>query len=216
MDMQNVAIKCIIHFLMQMSRIDTKLQSLSAELAIYLNSKCRCDINSQYIVFNHSLCLTNHSNWFITSGLIFGTNTSNSTDIVKLLQMWVEAKSQVPVEGITLTAIKDCSVYLEEGELVFCERLLDPSTSFSSTSTTAQETSTPAQETDNTPTQGTDSTQGQSFTYMYIIFAAVVFVLVLLLVVVLCIVTVAVLRKKAHRRHLRYVYIHYIPMHNVY
>jgi hypothetical protein len=168
----------------KMYHIDTKLQSLSASLATVLNSKCRCDFNSKHIVFNHSLCLTDHPNWFITSGLIVGTNISSSTDMMKLLQMWVEAESQVVVEGTHLTSVKDCSVYLEEGELVFCEKLPDPSVSVSSTP--VQGTTTPVQE-----------------VVTYVIFAAVVFVMALVLVLVVCIVTVTVLRKKAHRGHFR-------------
>ena len=62
---------------------------------------------------------------------------------MKLLQMWVEAESQVVVEGTHLTSVKDCSVYMEEGELVFCEELPDPSVSFPSTP--VQGTTTPVQ-----------------------------------------------------------------------
>ena len=62
---------------------------------------------------------------------------------MKLLQMWVEAESQVVVEGTHLTSVKDCSVYLEEGELVFCEELPDPNVSFPSTP--VQGTTTPVQ-----------------------------------------------------------------------
>ena len=196
---------------MQMFHIDSKLQSLSAKLATDINSKCRCDFNFKYIVFDHSLCLPNHPDWFITSGVIVRTNTFNSTDIIELLQMWVEAESQVLVEGIILTAVKDCSVYLEEGKPIFCERLPDISLS----STPVQETSTPVQGT-STPMQGTGSTPVQGSTELYIIFAAIVFVLVLVLVGVLCVVTVTVLRKKIHRKHSRYIQDTYSDHSNVY
>ena len=174
-----------------MYHIDTKLQSLSASLATVLNSKCRCDFNSKHIVFNHLLCLTDHPNWFIASGLIVGTNISTSTDMMKLLQMWVEAESQVVVEGTHLTSVKDCSVYLE-GELVFCEKLHVPDPSVSVSSNPVQGTTTPA--------------QGASPVVTYVICATVVFVMALVLVLVVCIVTVTVLRKKAHSGHFRYTH----------
>ena len=209
--MQNVPIVSFLHVFMQMFHIDSKLQSLSAKLTTDLNSKCRCDFNSQYIVFNQSLCLPNQSDWFVISGVMVGTNTFNSTDIIELLQMWAKAQSHVRFEGILLTAVKDCSVYLEEGEAVSCERLPEPSASLSSTP--VQGTSTPVQG-PSTPVQGTSTpvqetsipVQENTHLFTIIIFAAIVFVLVLVLVGVLCTVTVTVLRRKAHSRHLRYVY----------
>ena len=107
---------------------------------------------------------------------------------MKLLQMWVEAESQVVVEGTHLTSVKDCSVYLE-GELVFCEKLPDPSVSVSST--LVQGTTIPV--------------QGATPVVTYVIFATVVFVMALVLVLVVCIVTMTVLRKKAHSGHFRYI-----------
>ena len=154
-----------------MNHIDSKLQSLSARLAKNLNRKCRCDFNSKYIVFNHSLCLNDNSDWFVTSGLLIGTNISNSSDMIEFLQMWVEAESQVVVEGVLLTAVKNCSVYLEEGEPIVCNRLRDPSisvclTAVQGSSTALQETSVPVQRNSiplqeiSTPVQGTSSIQG--------------------------------------------------------
>ena len=107
--------------------------------------------------------------------------------------MWVKAESQVVIEGINLTAVKDCSVFVE-GESIPCEKLPAPSKSVFSIP--VQQTITPVQEPGHTPISP----------MIYVIFSAVVFVLGLLLVVFTCIVSVAVLRKKAYSRNLRYNY----------
>ena len=88
---------------------------------MHLESMCRCDFTPNFILFDQPLCLTAHTDWLILSGRVVCTDKSSCSDIMKVLQVWVEDKSTVVVEGAHFTALSYCSVFLKEGELIFCD-----------------------------------------------------------------------------------------------
>ena len=82
---------------------------------------CRCGFTPNFILFDQPLCLTAHTDWLILSGREVSTDKSSCSDIIKGLQVWVEDKSTVVVEGAHFTTLSYCSVFLKEGELIFCD-----------------------------------------------------------------------------------------------
>ena len=117
-----------------------------------------------------------------------GTNSSNSTDILKQLQVWSDTESKVIVEGVHLTALKFCSVSLKEGEHPFCE--------------------TPPPVTEDGSPQGS-SEESTSFV-TYIIVGIVVFMLVMILGTLVCIGTLLLYKKRKVRdRQMRQVHFMY-------
>lgn len=160
-------------FFVQRYHLETKLESLGGSLAIDVDNICRCNFTSKFILFNPPHCNADHPDWLILWGRIVGTDLSNSTNILKILETWVEAKSKLVIEGVHLTAEEYCSIFLEEGEPISCETL-------------------PEQEGKSGPVSIT-----------YIIITAVVVVLALVIVVVLCRVSVVVCKKRAKFREFR-------------
>ena len=174
-----MAIHVIYHtclFFSQLFHILAKLESARSKLAIDIDSSCKCQLSSNYILLNQPYCLTAHPDWLILWGRLVGTNSSNSTDILKHLQTWGESESKVVVEGVHLTTLKFCSVSLNEGELPFCE--------------------TPYVE-----IEGVDSSDEQepSSSVTYIIVGIVVFMMILIFAVLVCIGTISLYRKKKVR-----------------
>ena len=87
---------------------------------MHLESMCRCGFTPNFILFDQPLCLTAHTDWLVLSGRVVSTDKSSCSDIMKGLQSWVEEKSTVVVEGAHFTTLSYCSVFLKEGELIFC------------------------------------------------------------------------------------------------
>ena len=170
---------------LQPYHIETKLQYLSTTLAMYLESMCRCGFTPNFILFDQPLCLTAHTDWLILSGRVVSTDKSTCSDIMKGLQVWVEDKSTVVVEGAHFTTLSYCSVFLKEGELIFCDdngTTLDPAT--------------PA--TEPVHVQNRDSSSSAA------IGAAIAIALILVIVVVMFIIILAVMWKKIHSKKVRY------------
>ena len=136
-----------------------------------LDNTCRCDFTPNFLFFDEPLC---QAKWLILSGRIFGTSKSNSTTILKHLQLWVEKQSiKLVIEGITLETSRYSSVFLQEGEQPVCQ---DNQTSPSS------------------------SDPESSTLLLYIIPVALALVVVSIIVVVVCIIVLRVYKKKTHSR----------------
>ena len=163
---------------MQLSHIDAMLQSKS-ELSTEIERSCTCEFYVDYILFNQPQCISSHTNWLILWGRIVGTNASNSTDILKQLQVWSDTESKLVVEGIHLTTLNFCSVSLKEEEYPFCEI---------PTQTAGTESS------GNSPNEATSS-------LTYIIVGIVVFTILMIFAVLVCIGTVLIYKKKKLRDH---------------
>ena len=164
------------------------MEALGASLTSDLDGTCKCDFSAKFILFNRPQCLTSHPDWLILWGRVVGTNTANSTAILNHLQVWVEQESKVVVEGVHLTTLKYCSVFLKEGELPFCEAIFTENPSSPTTEAVISD----------------DNSESSSPLNTYIIVAVVVVIMVMLVIVVIvCIVTVTVWKKKAHNRQLR-------------
>ena len=99
-----------------------KLEYLSIQLTNVLDKNCDCGLSPKYFVFDEPHCLASQPEWIILSGFIIGTDISNCSVIMNHLQEWAEAGSELVVEGITLAAIKHCSVYREEGDPFVCTK----------------------------------------------------------------------------------------------
>ena len=130
---------------------------------------CSCGITPEFILFDQPLCITAHTDWLIVSGRIVSTDKSSCTDITKVLQVWVKDKSTVIVEGAHFTTLSQCSVFLKEGELIFCKD-----------NSTTSDLSTPP-------------TSSATFTG-----AIIAIVLILVIVVVVFIVILAIMWRKMH------------------
>ena len=136
-----------------------------------LDTACRCDFTPNFLFFDEPLC---QDKWLILSGRIFGTSKSNSTTILKHLQLWMEKESKLIVEGITLETSKYSSVFLQ-GEQPVCQ--------------------------DNPPSP-LSSDPESSTPIVFIIPVALALVAVSIVVVVVCIIVLKVY-KKTHGRKLR-------------
>ena len=147
---------------------------------------CGCGLTPNFILIDQPLCLTAHIDWLIVSGRIVSTDKTSCTDITEGLQVWVEDKSTVVVEGTHFTTLTQCSVFLKEGELVFCDDNRNTS-DFSTPPTTTE------------PTRGGDSSLSSTLTG-----AIIAIVLILLIVVVVFIVILAVLWRKVHTKKIKY------------
>ena len=114
---KNHACSCVLalrsHLFVQDIHIESKLNSLGDSITMNLDNTCRCDFTPHFLSFNEPLC---QDKWLILSGHIFGTSKSNSTTILKHLQLWVEKESKLVVEGASLKTLKYSSVFLQEGE----------------------------------------------------------------------------------------------------
>ena len=135
-----------------------------------LDNTCRCDFTPNFLFFNEPHC---QDKWLILSGQIFGTSKSNSTTILKHLQLWVEKESKLVVEGASLETLKYSSVFLQEGEQPVCQ--------------------------DNTPSASSSDPES-STSLLFIIPVVLALVAVGIIVVVVCIIVLGVYKKKAHSR----------------
>ena len=183
--------------LSQPYHIETKLQYLSATLAMHLESMCRCGFTPNFILFDQPLCLTAHTDWLILSGRVVSTDKSSCSDIMKGLQSWVEDKSTVVVEGAHFTTLSYCSVFLKEGEVIFCDdngtTLTEPVQDGDGTTV---DPSTPA--TELVHVQNRDSSSSAA------IGATTAIALILVIAVVVFIIILAVMWKKIHSKKVRY------------
>ena len=138
-----------------------------------------------FILFDQPLCLTAHTDWLILSGRVVSMDKSSCSDIMKGLQVWVEDKSTVVVEGSHFTTLSYCSVFLKEGELIFCDdngTTLDPST--------------PATEPVHVQNRDSSSSAASG--------ATTAIALILVIVVVVFIIILAVMWKQIHSKKVRY------------
>ena len=120
------------------------------------------------------------------SGRIVTTDKSSCSDILKSLQSWVEDKSTVIVEGAHFITLSYCSVFLKEGELIFCADNGSPT-----------ESSSPPTEQEQGKDTNNPSANGA-------IIAVVIIALVLVIAVVVIIIGLVVLWKKSHSKKMRY------------
>ena len=135
-----------------------------------LDTTCRCDLTPNFLFFDEPLC---QDKWLIFSGRIFGTSKSNSTTILKHLQLWVEKQSKLVIEGVSLETSKYSSVFLQEGEQPVCQ--------------------------DNPPSPSSSDPES-STPLVFIIPVALALVVVSIIVVVVCIIVLRVYKKKTHSR----------------
>ena len=138
-----------------------------------LDTTCRCDLTPNVLFFDEPLC---QDKWLILSGRIFGTSKSNSTTILKHLQLWVEKQSKLVIEGVSLETSKYSSVFLQEGEQAVCQ---------------------------NNPTSPSSSDPKSSTHLVFIIPVSLSLVVVSIIVVAVCIMALRVYKNKAHSRKLR-------------
>ena len=150
---------------------------------------CRCGITPEFILFDQPLCLTAHTDWLIVSGRIVSTDKTSCTDITKHLQHWVENKSTVIVEGAHFTSLSQCSVFLKEGELIFCK----------DNSTTSDLSSPPTSSATTEATPAGDSSLSTTLTG-----AIIAIVLILVIVVVVFIAILTVMWRKIHTKKIKY------------
>lgn len=104
----------------QLYHIETKLESLGDSFIMDVNSICKCNFTSEFVLFKQPHCNAAHPDWLILWGRIIGTDTSSSTNILKILASLVKVESSYVVEGVHFTKIKHCSVFLQ-GESPSCE-----------------------------------------------------------------------------------------------
>ena len=150
------------------------MDSIGKTISEDFDQTCKCHFSSDFILFNQPHCLTAHPDWLIVWGTIVGTNSANSSAILRLLQVWVEKESAITVEGVPLTTLPDCSVILRDGEPPFCE------------STTESTSETEGVQNNNS------SQSGLSVPYIVII----VLVVLIIVIAVFAIVVVCKKRKK--------------------
>ena len=142
-----------------------------------LDNTCRCDFTPNFLFFDEPLC---QDKWLILSGQIFGTSKSNSTTILKHLQLWVEKESKLVVEGVSLETSKYSSMFLQEGEQAVCQ--------------------------DN-PTSASSSDSESSSPLLFTIPVGLALVVVSIIVVVVVCIICIVLRVYKKKTNSRYGYI---------
>jgi hypothetical protein len=97
----------------------TKLAKLSQGLAASLDKECDCGLTPDFLTLQIPLCL--QQNQFVLPGLLSGTNSMGCRQIMGFLQSWAARGSEIVVEGVPLTTVKECSVFLEPREAPSCK-----------------------------------------------------------------------------------------------
>jgi hypothetical protein len=97
----------------------TKLAKLSQGLASSLDKECDCGLTQDSLTLQTPLCL--QQNQFVLPGLLSGTNSMGCRQIMEFLQSWAARGSEIVVEGVPLTTVKECSVFLEPREAPSCK-----------------------------------------------------------------------------------------------
>ena len=103
----------------QLHHAGTKLEKLSQGLVSSLEKECNCGLTLDYLTLNGPICL--QQNQFVLPGVLTGTNSVGCRKIMEHLQNWAGRGSVIVVEGVPLTTVKECSVYLEPGETPSCK-----------------------------------------------------------------------------------------------
>ena len=155
-----------------------------------LESTCSCDFSPKFVLFNQPQCVPTHPDWIALSGKIVSTDKSSCKEIVKLLQVWLEDESEIVVEGVHLSPLKQCPVFLEPGDPIVCG---EPPSTPNYPPTTISPTTPPEPQASNS--------QSSNPVAIYAIVGIVVVVLILIVIIAVCIFTVKSLRKKARYRY---------------
>ena len=168
---------CSVIFWLQRYRNESFIEAAGEHVAKPVEYLCNCQFSADYILIYEPFCPTDNPDWIVLWGRLFGTNSSSSIDILQYLQKWVKKEdSTVTVEGVTLSTMDHCPVFLERNQLPSCEQYLAPGTEITTTST--------------------------SNSVAIIVSVIVVIMLILVLIVVVCIIAV-VLWKKAYSKRNR-------------
>ena len=84
------------------------------DLVQVLNSYCLCNLQTFYLGDTHFVCDDRDESRAIFQGIIAGTSTTQSPDLIIYLQQWVNTAPTMVVQGLLLYVDDECEVALND------------------------------------------------------------------------------------------------------
>ena len=98
------------YFFLQETDAIYKANNLTQTISGILSKDCLCQFSYKHIGEQHFSCSESSRDIVIFEGRIIGTAERHSSDILQMLQKWVNEGAKISLSGIQLQVINDCSV----------------------------------------------------------------------------------------------------------
>lgn len=117
----------VVNYIICTQPTSDKASDIAKDVAGELQKICRCGLSDEYIGGIRLMCGNNNSTGqvvFLARMISF--DGMNSSDLLPILQQWVQTRPTVIVKGVPMT-ISACSVYLHEHSRPMCIPMTTPS-----------------------------------------------------------------------------------------